>query len=122
MKKEWFTVAYFDERNQPHVAHAVNNFCRVEAYEHELIDLIVESAHEGRFWGAKFAAIWPGKLSQQTAMNENHFPTFYIHENGLIERVAPKEPNLYRMAKKKRPTPQVGMRFIPNNYRPGRVA
>ena len=121
MKKEWVTIAYFDDRCQPHPAHEVNNFMRLEVAEDELLALLVESAHEGRFWGARFAAIWPGKLSKQTALYERHYPTFYVYASGLIERIAPKEPNLYRMTKKKRPTPQVGMKFVPNVYR-GRVA
>ena len=94
---------------------------RLEVAEDELLALLVESAHEGRFWGARFAAIWPGKLSKQTALYERHYPTFYVYASGLIERIAPKEPNLYRMTKKKRPTPQLGMKFVPNVYR-GRVA
>jgi hypothetical protein len=120
-KREWFTIAYFDDKCQPHKAHETNNFMRIEIAEDEMLKLFVESAHEGRFWGARFVAVWPGKLSRQTAMNESHFPTFYIYENGLIERVAPKEPNLYRMTKKKRSTPEVGMQLVPGGYRQGRA-
>lgn len=101
MKKEWFTLAFFDERNQPHHAHAVNNFIRIEVAENQMLDLIVESALGGGFMGAKFAAIWPGKLSEQTALYDHHYPTFYVYASGLVERIAPKEPNLYRMAKRK---------------------
>jgi ATP sulfurylase len=100
MKREWFTIAFFDSRNQPHPAHRENNFIRIETTESDMIDSFVESAHEGRFWGADFVAVWPGKLSAQTAMSEDRYPTFYIHADGRVERFAPREPNLYHMVKR----------------------
>lgn len=87
-KKYWYTVAYFTREGAPHPAMTHANFAQHYTQLKILREDLQRVMSDPRLnRGAYAAVLWPGQLSEWTAIHGDTRPLLNVYEGGRTERL-----------------------------------